>query len=209
VPDVHPSAELYPWISAGAIAWGVMNCFYGYRIFKLTVALLGALAGAIFGQAAGLALGLGPVGEIGGLITGGLVGAGLGFLLFVAAVFVAGFGLGATLGILFLSRLNPMVALMSGCVLGLIGGILAVYVQRVVTILATALLGALGTMLAVSYFSQQIDWLFYCRQPQQLPALIDNTAWMFPAILGLASVGVVAQFGLDGGGKKKARPADE
>lgn len=162
------------------------------------------------GQAAGAALGLGSGGMIGGVVVGGLLGAGLAFLLYVAAVFVAGFGFGATLGILLLTHFNHMVTLMSGCVIGIIGGFLAVKLQRVLIMLATALLGSFRAMLALSYFTSQIDWVYYFRQPQQIPALIDNNAWMFPAIVALAAVGVIAQFELGGSSlKKKAKTADE
>jgi len=210
VPDVHVTAELYPWISVGAIAWGILDCFFGYRVFKATVALLGGLIGAFFGQAAGVALGLGMGGEIGGLVVGGLLGVALAYLLYVAAVFAAGFGFGATLGMLILTHLNHMVALLGGCVLGLVGGILAVKLQRVVIILATALLGSFRALLAATFFTGQIDWLFYYRQPQQIPALIDSNTWMFPAILALATVGVISQLGLGGlAEKKKAKSKDE
>jgi len=207
---VHPSEELYPWISAGALAWGVLDCFFGYRIFKITLAVLGGVIGVVFGQAAGAALGLGAGGEIGGLLVGGLLGAGLAWLLYVAAVFVAGFLFGATLGILLLANFNHMVALLSGLVIGVIGGFLAVKLQRVLIMLSTALFGAFRAMLALSYFTSRMDWLYYFQHPEQLPALIDNNAWMFPSILALAAVGVIAQFELGGtAAKKKPKEKDE
>ena len=208
---MHPSAELYPWISAAAIAWGLLDCFFGYRVFKVTLAILGGVMGAFFGHAAGLALGLGSGGAIGGLVVGALLGAGLAFLLYIAAVFVAGFGFGVTLGVLLLTHFNHMVALFTGCVLGVIGGFLAVKLQKVLIMLSTALLGSFRAVLAASYFSNQIDWAFYVQKPQQIPALIDNNTWMFPAILALAAVGVIAQFELGGSSlqKKKPKPAGE
>lgn len=192
-----------------AITWGLLDCFFGYRVFKFTLALLGGLTGALAAQATALALGLGPVGVTISLIAGGLLGAGLAFLLYLAAVFLAGFGFGATLGILLLANFQHMVALLSGCVLGLIGGFLAIKLQRVLIILSTALLGAFRAMLALAYFVSQIDWWFYCRHPEQMPALIDTNAWMLPAILALAAVGVLVQFEVGGGGKKKAKGKDE
>ena len=207
---MQPSAELYPWISVAAIAWGALDCFFGYRVFKFTLALVGGLIGAVAAHAAATALGLGPGGVTAGLIVGGLLGAGLAFLLYIAAVFVAGFGFGATLGILLLANYHHMVALLTGCVLGIIGGFLAVKVQRVLIMLSTALLGAFRAVLALAYFTSSIDWLYYFRQPDQMPALIDSNPWMFPSILALAAVGVIAQFELGGnGGKKKARDKDE
>jgi hypothetical protein len=207
---VQPNAELYPWISVAAIAWGMLDCFFGYRVFKVTLALLGGLLGAAFCHAAGVAMGFGPMGLTIVLIAGGVLGALLAFLLYIAAVFVAGFGFGATLGILVLSNFHPMVALLSGCVLGVVGGFLAVKIQRVLIILSTALLGAFRAMLALAYFTSQIDWVYYFRQPAQMPALLGNNTWMFPSILALAVVGVIAQLEIGGaGGKKKPRNKDE
>lgn len=198
-------AELYPWLSAAAIAWGLLDCFCGYRVFKLTITLLGACAGAVFGQAAGVALGLGTGGEIGGLIVGALLGAGLAFLLFLAAVFFAGFAFGTTLGMLLLANYNHMVALLTGCVLGVIGGIAAVKLQKAVLILSTALLGAFRAFAALLYFTHRLDWIFYIRQPQQIPALIDGKPWLLPAVLILAAVGAIAQFELGGNGRGAGR----
>lgn len=207
---MQPSAELYPWISAGAIAWGVLDCFFGYRIFKITLAVLGGLIGVVLGQAAGAALGAGTVGEISGLVLGGLLGAGLAFLLYIAAVFVAGFLFGATLGVLLLANYNHMVALLSSGLLGVIGGFIAVKLQRVLITLSTSLVGAFRAILALSYFTSRMDWLYYFQHPDQMPALIDNNAWMFPSILALAAVGVFAQLGLDGkAAKKNAKVKDE
>ena len=207
---MNPSAELYPWISAATIAWGVLDCFFGYKVFKVTLGLLGGLMGGVLGQMAGRALGLGPSGEIGGMIVGGLAGAGLAFLLYVAAVFVAGFGFGATLGVLLLANYNHNVALVSGCVLGVIGGFLAVRLQRILIMLSTALLGSFRAMLALTYFTGQIGWVYYVQKPQQIPALIEGNKWMFPSILALAMVGVIAQFELGAAaGKKKTKESDK
>lgn len=197
--------ELYPWISVAALFWGLLDCFFGYRIFKVTVALVGAIAGALLGQMAAVAAGLGSAGELAGVFVGALVGAGLAFLLYLGAVFIAGFGLGATLAILLLSRLNHMVALLAACVVGVVGGVAALKLQKVVIVLATAVLGAFRALLALSFFTSQLDWIYYYRQPQQIPALIDNNPWMFPSILALAAVGAIAQFELGGRAEKGKR----
>ena len=207
---VHPSPELYPWFSAAAIAWGVLDCFFGYRVFKVTLAVLGGLIGAVGAQALAVAANSGHTAVIVAMIAGGLLGAGLAFLLYIAAVFVAGFGFGATLGVLLLANFNHVVALLTGLVLGVVGGFLAVKAQKVLIILSTALLGSFRALLALGYFTSQLDWFYYYQQPQQIPALIDQNAWLFPAILALAAVGVIAQFELGGrSGKKKPAPTDD
>lgn len=205
---MQPDAELYPWISVAAIAWGLLDCFFGYRVFKVTLALAGGLIGAAFAHFVATACGLGPTGVTVSLIVGGLAGAGLAFLLYIGAVFVTGFLFGATLGMLLLAHFHHMVALLAGGVLGIVGGFLAVKIQRVLIVLSTALLGALRAVLGLAYFTSRIDWLYYFRQPDQLPVLIDNNAWMFPSIVALAVVGVIAQLEL-GGGKKKSKDQDD
>lgn len=202
-------AELYPWISAGAIAWGVLDVFFGYRIFKVTLAVVGGLIGLGAGHALAGALGFGSGAQIAMLIIGALLGAGLAFLLYIAAVFVAGFGFGATLGMLLLANYHHMVSLLSGAVLGIIGGFLAVKVQRVLIVLSTSLLGSFRAILALSYFTSQIDWLFYFRQPDQMPALIEGNSWMFPSILAFAAVGVIAQLELGGAAEPRKKAKDE
>lgn len=187
------------------ITWGVVDCFFGYRLFKVTLALLGAIVGAWLGQTVAQQLGARQAVEIAAVIVGALAGGVLAFLLYLAAVFVAGFGFGATLGLLLLANYHQMVALLTGLVLGVIGGFLAVKVQRVLIVLSTSLVGAFRAILALSYFTSQLDWLFYFRHPDQMPALIQGNPWMFPAILALAVVGVIAQLEL-GGAPATAKP---
>ena len=194
-------AELYPWISAGAIAWGLLDCFFGYRVFKITLAVVGGLVGLAAGHGIAAAL-------LVSMVVGAVLGGVLAFMLYIAAVFIAGFGFGATLGMLLLANYQQMVSVLVGVITGIIGGFLAVKAQRVLIILSTSLLGAFRTILAITYFTSQLDWLYYFRQPEQLPALIEGNPWMFPSILGLAAVGVIAQLELGGPGKdpkKKAR----
>ena len=199
--------ELYPWLSVACITWGILDCFFGYKLFKVTLALFGALLGAGLAHALTQHFAASRAVEIGSMIAGGLLGAGLAFLLYIAAVFVAGFGFGATLGMLLLANYHHMVAMLTGVVLGIVGGFLAVKIQRILIILSTSLLGAFRAILALSYFTSQIDWVFYFRQPDQMPALIDNNAWMLPSILALAAVGIVAQLGFGGGRDPKETKA--
>jgi len=200
--------ELYPWISAGVMAWGIIDCFFGYRLFKITLAVMGGVIGTGLGQILAMALALDAGGQLTAMIIGGLVGAGLVFLLYLGAVFSVGFLFGAALSVLILANFNHMVSLLAGCVIGLICGFIAVKLQAPLMKLSTALLGSFRTILALAYFTNQTDWPYYLQRPQQIPVLIDNTPWMFPAILALAVVGAIAQFELGGSGKKKKSSDD-
>ena len=181
------------------MAWGLLDCFCGYRVFKVTVALWGAVSGAYFGQIAAAAMGLKLAGQIGGIVIGALLGGGLAFMLYLAAVFIAGLLFGLTLGLLLFANYNPNMALVAGCGLGLIGGFVAIKLQKSVLILATALVGSFRALLALMFFTDQTDWAYYLLQdPRQIPALIDHTAWLLPVTFTLAAAGAISQFGLDG-----------
>lgn len=195
--------DLYPWVTVAAIAWGLLDCFFGYRIFKVTIAVLGAVLGGVLLHAGAQAAGLDRDAQLIGLILGAALGAGLAFLLYVAAVFLAGFGLGATAALLLLAHFNHGVALLVSLLVGLVGGYAAVKLQRVVLVLATAVLGSFRAVVALAFFTSQIDWIFYYRQPQHLPALIDGNGWILPSVLVLAALGAIAQLEV-GGGKKGA-----
>lgn len=199
--------ELYPWFTVIAIAWGLLDCFLGYSVFKVTISILGGLAGAFAGHAVAMALGWAAPGPMIAALIGGLAGAGLAFALYLVAAVMAGFGFGFTLGILLLARLGDMVAVLGGCVAGLVAAFLAVKVQRVLIVLATALLGAFRVVLAGAYFADGTDWLFYFREPAQIPAVLDGNPWIFPSTLALATVGVISQLGL--AGKAAPKPKKE
>ena len=191
------------------IAWGLLDCFLGYRVFKMTVALWGIVAGAGLGHAAAVAMGWTMAGQIGALVAGALVGGGLAFMLYLGAVFVAGLFFGLTLGMLLFANFNPNLAFVAGCGLGIISGFVSIKLQKVLLILATALLGSFRALLALMYFTNHTDWDYYLfQQPRQIPALIDGTAWLLPAVLTLAAAGIIAQFELNGEDPAKKNRAE-
>ena len=200
--------EIYPWLSVGMIAWGLLDCFLGFRVFKITVALWGILIGAFLGHVAAVAMGFQLAGLICGIVIGACLGGWLAFMLYLAAVFVAGLFFGLALGMLLFANYNPTLALVVGCGLGLICGYFAVKFQKVLLILSTSLVGALRALLALMFFTDRIDWNFYLfQQPQQIPALVDHHAWLMPATVILATVGTLTQFGVTmNEAQKKNRP---
>jgi len=197
------------------IAWGLLDCFVGYRVFKVTVTIMGALTGVYLGFLASVPMGLNGAWQIVAVVVGALLGGGLAFFLYLASVFIAGLLFGLAIGVLLFANYSHSLALIAGFGLGLVGGFVAVKVQKILLILYTALLGALRALLALMFFTEQLDWAFYLFQkPQQIPALIDNKAWLLPATVVLAAAGVFTQLGIDhksagkkdradGGGKRK------
>lgn len=128
---------------------GLIYCFLGYAILRFVLALTGfVIAGAMAAMLAGwfsqgnlLAMG-------GGLLLGGICGAMALSFLYRAGVFLVGFAAALILGLtLFFGRdasYGPVMTL--AC--GLLGGVMALLLERPVMKLATAAIG--GWLTSVS-----------------------------------------------------------
>src|SRR5436190_13791305 len=126
-----------------AVVAGLLICFFGYRILKLTLAIIGFIGGAAGGWA--LALSFAPgnnaIGLVCAVIAGALGGA-LCVWLFFFGVFVLGAGTGAIVGAALFSvsgnQPQPILLL----VLAGLFGVIAVVVQKFMIILSTAFSGS-------------------------------------------------------------------
>jgi len=126
-----------------SITFGLLNCFFGYRIFRFMLGVYGFLLGALVGAIVAGGVGEGQVWVlIVGAIVGGIVGAALMVLLYLAGVFVVG----AIAGIVVANAIGAALGLdmptLVVIILAVVVGIVALILQRVVLILATAFSGA-------------------------------------------------------------------
>ncbi|RJP67406.1 MAG: DUF4203 domain-containing protein [Candidatus Abyssobacteria bacterium SURF_17] len=139
------------WLVA-AFLLGLLNCFFGYRLFIITVALLGLALGATLGYQAGTWLG-GGFFPIALAVILGLIGLWASVSAYYAFIFVAGafaFALlAAFLAGLYEYQAHPLLLI----VVGFVGGFIALWLQRVIIIGATAAQGALASVLAVFAFA--------------------------------------------------------
>lgn len=198
-PLIH---KINAWHSIGmtipmliAFLVGIVVCFYGYRIFKILLAIFGFIVGFALSaaagitqtdsQAAGLLLGCG----------GGIVCAFLFGLLYLVGVFLFGAVIcGAAVGF-------GCENVVGGIVFGLIGGVLALVIQKFMIILLTAFAGA-GTMIysfAFFIFGNDVIPLQAWQNmtsnfPEYLDAQITQqlTIWGLCFIVGI--VGIVFQY---------------
>jgi MFS family permease len=142
-----------------AIIIGAVYCFFGYRIFKVTVSLIG---GIILGATAGMVAyqftkGNTTTSAIAAAV-GGLVGLIIAYKLYKVGVFLLGAMFGFTLGMFALSvAIGPQsavwVCLISAfCAVGI--GFLSLRWQRMLVVTATAFVGAswilLGAMAIIA-----------------------------------------------------------
>lgn len=190
---------------------GFLYCFLGYRLIKLILGLTGFL---LAGSAAAVLVGFLSYGNLVGmgiaLGIGGLCGAMALFFLYRTGIFCLGM-LGASVAAysVLQGRQEPWI-LWAVAGLGLVGGLLAILVERPVMKLATAAIGAMlmtQAGLALARAKGLVDNL-------TVPHIDGATTGAPPAsylgwaVLGawavITLVGAAAQFGM-GGKKKSAR----
>lgn len=141
-------------LAVALIGLGFANCFYGYRIFRLTLSLVGLLAG--------LALGISSFSSSDGTVTFmgifvgiilGLAGAGIVRRFYFIAIFLGGaiFGLVLVGAILAGVGIDPhLVAMLVGAG---VGGMIALFINKIMITLSTAfggaaaILGGIGRLL--------------------------------------------------------------
>jgi hypothetical protein len=181
---VHLSAPL-------AAVVGSLICFAGYRLVKLTLALMGFIAGAAGGWAVGLALAPNntTIALVCALIAGVIV-AILCVWLFFFGVFVLGACAGAVVAAaVFHATGYPVQALLI-LIVAVIFGVLALVLQKFMIILSTAFSGSYLVTAAIAHFVtgvQQVHPLWF----KPISGTSSNT-------LGYVALGVWLVLGLIG-----------
>jgi hypothetical protein len=127
----------------GAVALGLLICFAGYPLIRFLLGVLGFAAGAM---AASLVASLTvhePAAWVipAAMVAGGVAGAVLAQVFFLAGVFLVGASFGALVGGVLTARFGfePAVGVVVAAVAG---GVLALGIQRLLIGLSTAFLGA-------------------------------------------------------------------
>jgi len=182
---------------------GIVACFFGYRMFRLVLAIFGFIFGAL---AASSVFGASDTTwMIGAAAVGGLVGAGL----LIAAYFVGVALVGAALGALganlafSASGQDPHFLVIAFCAVA--GAVGSMYLQRYFIIVGTAFGGAVmlingalavveGRDVAAAALSRDV-WVPYLLNPPPGQRWVP-IAWV---LLGLIGTGV--QLGWTGGEK--------
>ncbi len=204
--DVPPEQVML--VVAGMAGVGIVYCFFGYRLIKLVLGLTGFL---LAGSAAAVIVGFLSYGHLVGmgiaLCIGGFCGAMALFFLYRTGIFCLGM-LGAAVAAysVFQGREEPWI-LWAVAGIGLVGGLLAILVERPVMKLATAAIGAMLMTQAGLALARAKGLLAIA--PGTTSETIAGAAAPAPYIgwavlaawLVLTLIGASAQFGF--GGKKK------
>ena len=193
---------------------GTVACFFGYRLFRIVLAIFGFIIGALAASSIFGASDTGPM--IVAAVVGGLAGAVILLAAYFVGVALVGAGLGALVVNLIWSRggHDPHVlVVLAFCVLGAVS---AMVLQRYFIIVGTGfggawtmLVGALaliGDRAAMAAAASGDVWIIYPLNPA------PGRGWLPFAWFALSAIGIAVQLGFTAGekgrvGRKRARKA--
>lgn len=184
------------WYISGAVIGGVLACFFGYRLFRFLVGVVGFIPGFVVGSALGSYLVKTPHGEFafwaGGLLVG-LVGAALAWSFYTFGVFLIGavFGAGT---VLLSAGAGDKVYLLLG---GVLGGVLALLLQKPAIILFTSFTGSWSVVSSITFgFGSKVNALTLFEKDGVFNEPARHGWEVFAAFLLLGLAGVAVQYKL-------------
>jgi hypothetical protein len=218
----EPLPSWFAIVAAGVgIGIGIMEAFFGYKLFRVTLFLLGfTVSGvAVFigayqnidnSAVLWIALGMG--------VPAGLLGGGLSYYLYKVGVFVVGSSLGVIGGLVLnmtifknfgLASPYPMVLLIAPTIiLGIITGVIGLKVMRATMIASTSVVGAYSTVKGIEYYAMGDSFVNDFQVNSDLSASVsDTTYYVAGGTAALAAIGMFVQFKYTG--KKKEGREDE
>ncbi|MCD8483883.1 MAG: hypothetical protein LR015_15280 [Verrucomicrobia bacterium] len=120
-------ASLAPIIYSLLLVWGLLDCFFGHPLFKITVAVFGMFAGALLGAQIGFIWFDGRwLPAVIGLVTGGIAGALLAYYCILAGAAIFGGLFGAVLIFASMQHISPEIAGVAAAVGGVVFAFISV-----------------------------------------------------------------------------------
>ena len=180
---------------------GAVSCFFGYRSFRIVLAIFGFIIGALIPSSfpamsstwAMLAVAL----------VGGLIGAGVLFAAYFVGVALVGAGLGAVAANLMFAATGQDPHFLVLVLMTLLGAAAAMYLQRYFIIVGTAFGGAwtlivgaaalFGDRTALAAAAANDVWVAYPLNPA------PGRGWVKLAWIVLGLIGTAVQLGWTGG----------
>lgn len=198
--DLHQDA--FNIIIGLTILVGALQCFFGYRIFKLILGLTGFLIGGVLAAAIGSSFSQEVIFILLSGLMGGFIGAALMVTLYFAGIFLIGAILGSVLGTVLYavaeSQPDPAVLLITAVLVGII----ALSFQKFMIIVSTAFGGAWGIIIGIAYF---ITGVINLSNPEQ--TFSSDGKYLYAILLcwlALGIAGVINQYRF--AAKKETQP---
>ncbi len=180
---------------------GIVACFFGYRLFRIVLAVFGFIFGAFVSSS------IFGVSDTTPMLVAAVLGGLFGALLLVAAYFVAvaliGAGIGAVIANVLLGQGDAPAAVVWVVVFAVVGAAASMYLQRYFIIVGTAFGGAwtmlVGTLTLVGQLTVPLEatgeavWVAYLLDP------VQERQWVLVAWFALGAAGTAVQLGITGG----------
>ena len=183
--------DMYNMLMLIGIPLGVVQCFFGYRLFKIIIGIIGFIIGGVL--AGKLTFFLYPetaVVIIAGLI-GGLLGAAAILTFYYVGIFLIGTIFGGIVGSFFCSVAGvdpiPVVLIISAAIAGMV----ALWVQKYMIVASTAFGGSWLIISGIAYF------VTGAKHPAEVEHLLESSGNLYFIIficwIALGILGLLAQ----------------
>lgn len=154
------------WLIA-AFLFGLFTCFFGYRLFIVLVAAIGLVVGATFGYEVGIFFESQLAAFIIAVVLG-LLGAWASVMGYYAFIFIVGGFAFAFLTAFLFGLANGTAPVLLLIIVGVVGGFVSLWLQRILISFATAAQGALASVFALIAIFSGGGILLYRRLFYQL-----------------------------------------
>jgi hypothetical protein len=182
---------------------GVVSCFFGYRMFRIVLAISGFILGALIASSIFGMSDTGPM--VIAALVGGIVGAGILFFTYFLGVALTGAVLGAVMANLLFAAGDRAPNFLLVVFFSIAGAAGAMYLQRYFIIVGTGFGGAwtmivgamalVGDRAAMSAAASGDVWVAYPLNPA------PGQRWVLIAWVILGAIGTGVQVGITGGEK--------
>jgi hypothetical protein len=180
---------------------GIVSCFFGYRLFRIVLAIFGFILGAL---AASSVFGVSDTGPmIVAAIVGGLIGAAILYAAYFVGVALIGAALGAAIANVVFSASSRDPHFLVVVFFSIAGAAASMYLQRYFIIVGTAFGGAwtllvgamalVGDRAAMAAAAAGNVWVAYPLDPA------PGQRWIPIAWMVLGAIGAWVQLGYTGG----------
>ena len=180
---------------------GTVACFFGYRLFRIVLAIFGFIIGALIPSS------VLPMSStwamLAAALVGGLIGSGILIAAYFVGVALVGAGLGAVAANLLFSATGQDPHFLVLALLTVLGAAAAMYLQRYFIIVGTAFGGAwtlivgaaalFGDRTALAAAAATDVWVAYPLNPA------PGRGWVKLAWIVLGLIGTTVQLGWTGG----------
>jgi hypothetical protein len=173
-----------------AVAVGILICFWGYRLLKLTLGVMGFIAGATGGWAVGLSLAPGNNGiALVCAIIGGVIGAALCIWLFFLGIFLLGASAGAIVATALFSAAGNQPQPILVLLLAIVFGVIALVMQKLMIVVSTAFIGSYLITAGIVHLltgAKDVSALWFDHLQPGSAGILGYAALVFWLVLGLA-----------------------